>query len=124
DLSGLAPGTLEKVAARAQASLDLAAGPLVRAVWLDLPRGEARLLLVVSHLAVDGVSWRVLLEDLEIACRQLIAGEPVLLPAKTTSFQDWASRLSAHAAGLDPSAVEAELAWWEREAGAPAVSLP
>ena len=41
--------------------------------------GDANLLLlVVHHLGVDGISWGVLLEDIETACRQIIAGEPVL----------------------------------------------
>ncbi|WP_034200637.1 condensation domain-containing protein, partial [Burkholderia sp. MSh2] len=50
--------------ARVQASLDLAHGPLWRATLFDLPEGGSRLLLVVHHLAVDGVSWRVLLGEL------------------------------------------------------------
>ncbi|MES1245675.1 MAG: non-ribosomal peptide synthase/polyketide synthase, partial [Acidobacteriota bacterium] len=107
-----------------QTSLDLSTGPIARGVWLDLPGGEARLLLVVHHLAVDGVSWRILLEDLEAACRQLLAGEPVRLPPKTTSFREWSERLSAYADAMAPEAVEAELAWWRRETSAPAAALP
>ena len=61
----------------------------------DLGGGRpARLLLVVHHLVVDGVSWRILLEDLETAYRQLARGEAVALPPKTTSFQRWAERLA------------------------------
>ncbi|HLL47246.1 MAG TPA: condensation domain-containing protein, partial [Longimicrobiaceae bacterium] len=71
---------IERLSARAQASLDLEAGPLLRAVHFDLGADRpGRLLLVVHHLAVDGVSWRILAEDLERAC----AG--VALPPKTTS---------------------------------------
>ncbi|MES1244271.1 MAG: amino acid adenylation domain-containing protein [Acidobacteriota bacterium] len=100
-----------------QRSLDLSSGPIARGAWIDLPEGEARLLLVIHHLAVDGVSWRVLLEDLETACRQLLAGEPVRLPAKTTSYKEWAERLS----GL---ALDSERPWWTRESGEPALALP
>ncbi len=57
---------------------------------------------MVHHLLVDGVSWRVLLEDLETACRG------AALPAKTTSFQAWAQRLAGYAAG----AAQKELAFW------------
>ena len=58
-----------------QASLDLEAGPLLRAALFDLgPDRSARLLLVIHHLAVDGVSWRILLEDLQAAYAQLAAG--------------------------------------------------
>ncbi|MCY1271539.1 Linear gramicidin synthase subunit B [compost metagenome] len=64
------------------------------------------------------MSWRVLLEDLQTAYRQLDAGEAIRLPAKTSSYQAWAQRLQAHA---QAEAVQAELAWWQAELqGAPA----
>src|SRR5262249_5294042 len=86
--------SMERMADEAQRSLDLAAGPLWRVVRFDLGRGRPpRLLIVVHHLVVDGVSWRVLLEDLETACGQLTRGERVRLPRKTTSFLRWAERL-------------------------------
>jgi non-ribosomal peptide synthase protein (TIGR01720 family) len=53
----------------------------------------SRLLLVIHHLVVDGVSWRILLGDLATACGQLARNESVQLPAKTTAFQEWAIRL-------------------------------
>ncbi|HEV7518259.1 MAG TPA: condensation domain-containing protein, partial [Thermoanaerobaculia bacterium] len=128
DLSGLPPGPasagLPDAGAEAQSSLDLAAGPIARGVWCDLPGDEARLLLVVHHLVIDGVSWRVLLEDLATACGQLGSGGEVSLPAKTTSYRDWAERLAEQAAGWAPAAVAGELDWWRRESGAPAVALP
>ncbi|WP_244247956.1 condensation domain-containing protein, partial [Pseudomonas aeruginosa] len=45
----------------AQRSLDLEQGPLLRALLVDMADGSQRLLLVIHHLAVDGVSWRILL---------------------------------------------------------------
>ena len=126
DLSGASDEALraavEEAGARAQAGLDLAAGPLARAVYFGRGAGApGRLLVVVHHLAVDGVSWGVLLEDLERACRQLSRGEPVRLLAKTTSFRQWAERLAAHA--HDPE-LRAEAALWTAAAGAPAAPLP
>ena len=79
-----------------QCSLDLQTGPLLRALLVELPDGEQRLLLVIHHLVVDGVSWRVLLEDLQLAYQQLAAGQPARLPAKTSSYQAWAARLQQH----------------------------
>ncbi|WP_369303278.1 amino acid adenylation domain-containing protein [Pseudomonas sp. N2-5-1-1] len=76
---------------RAQSSLDLQQGQLLRAVLADLADGSQRLLLVMHHLVVDGVSWRVFLEDLQSLYRQHA------LPAKTSSFKAWAERLQAHA---------------------------
>jgi hypothetical protein len=85
DLTALDPArgraALEQAAGAAQASLDLESGTIVRGLWLDLPDGGARLLLVVHHWAVDFVSWQVLLEDLEHACRRLAQGEAVELSA-------------------------------------------
>ncbi|MFJ4157612.1 amino acid adenylation domain-containing protein, partial [Pseudomonas sp. NPDC089752] len=82
-----------------QRSLDLASGPLLRAALAQLTDGSQRLLLVIHHLVVDGVSWRVLLEDLQQAYQQ------APLPAKTSAWQDWAARLPAlaerHADELD-----------------------
>ncbi|NIE76381.1 amino acid adenylation domain-containing protein [Pantoea sp. Ap-967] len=82
-----------------QRSLDLNAGPLLRAVLAQLADGSQRLLLVIHHLVVDGVSWRILLEDLQQAYLQ------APLPAKTSAWQAWAARLPAvaerHADELD-----------------------
>ncbi len=130
DLAALTPADAERAlgasAGAAQASLDLARGPLLRFLWYQLGEGEARLLLAVHHLAVDGVSWRILLEDLETACRQVAAGGPsaLRLPAKTTSFKEWAERLAAYARGLSPEAVERELGHWSGLAGLPVDRLP
>jgi amino acid adenylation domain-containing protein/non-ribosomal peptide synthase protein (TIGR01720 family) len=81
-----------------QAQLDLAERPLLQGALFDLgPLRRSRLLIVIHHLAVDGVSWRILLEDLQIACDQLGRGEAIKLPAKTNSFKQWAQRLTEHA---------------------------
>ena len=57
---------MEEAAANAQAALRLESGPLVRMIYFDLgPGSPARLLIVIHHLVVDAVSWRILLEDLE-----------------------------------------------------------
>ncbi|WP_162603898.1 non-ribosomal peptide synthetase, partial [Streptomyces sp. CS014] len=72
-----------------QASLDLMNGPVARFVRLS---GE-RLLIAVHHMAVDGVSWRILVEDLATAYQQAQAGQKITPGAKTTSFKEWAHRL-------------------------------
>jgi len=61
-----------------------------------------RRLLIIHHLVVDGVSWRILLEDLQTAYQQLSRKETMQLPAKTTSFQHWSYRVReyAHSAQL------------------------
>ncbi|MFL1491454.1 non-ribosomal peptide synthase/polyketide synthase [Pseudomonas antarctica] len=88
----------------AQRSLDLQQGPLLRAALVQMADGTQRLLLVVHHLVVDGVSWRILLEDLQQAYRE------AALPAKTSSYQQWAQQLQAHAQTLDD-----QLAFWQAQ---------
>jgi amino acid adenylation domain-containing protein/non-ribosomal peptide synthase protein (TIGR01720 family) len=82
--------------AQQQASLSITDGPLFRAAYFDRVQQPHQLLLVVHHLVMDGVSWRILLEDLQTAYEQLERGTAVTLPAKTTSFQKWAQTLTQH----------------------------
>ena len=102
ELAGVAEAArtavLERAAARAQRSLALERGPLFRAVLFECGAGEQRLLLVAHHLVVDGVSWRILLDDLQAAYGQAARGEAVRLPPRSSSFQEWARRLAEHAA--------------------------
>ena len=82
---------IESTADRAQRSLKLSEGPLARVVYFACGSERAgRLLLVIHHLAVDGVSWRILLEDMQRGYEQLRAGESVRWPPKSSSFKQWA----------------------------------
>jgi len=85
---------VEAAAAQVQASLDVEAGPLLRLVLMNLGAelGQ-RLLIVAHHLAIDGVSWRILLGDLESVYHQLENGATPELPPKSTSFKEWGERL-------------------------------
>jgi len=80
------------VAARSR--LNPAAGTMVSALWAA---STGQLVLIMHHLAVDAVSWRILLEDLNIAWAQHHDGQPVVLPASRTSFARWASLLGEQA---------------------------
>ncbi|RKG73736.1 amino acid adenylation domain-containing protein, partial [Corallococcus exercitus] len=101
---------LEQAAGELQRGLSLEDGPLVAAALVEPSEEKAgRLLLVIHHLAVDGVSWRTLLEDLATVYRQIQEGRAVSLPPKSTSFKAWAERLVAHA---HSPAVTAELPFW------------
>ncbi|EJM23964.1 non-ribosomal peptide synthase/amino acid adenylation enzyme [Pseudomonas sp. GM21] len=86
----------------AQRSLDLHNGPLMRALLVAMADGTQRLLLVIHHLAVDGVSWRVLLEDL-----QRFYSDGSMSLAKTSTYQRWVERLQAHV-----PAIEKSLGYW------------
>lgn len=100
----------ERTADQTQTSLNLTDGPLIRAVYFDYGAGEkGRLLIVVHHLVMDGVSWRVLLEDLHNVYTQISEGRPIQLPPKTVSFQQWSKALAALA---ETAAITAELDYW------------
>ncbi|MFH8462582.1 non-ribosomal peptide synthase/polyketide synthase [Streptomyces sp. NPDC017991] len=121
--------TEARVTAEAHASFRLAGGPPLTARLFTGTSGAtggtgttgARLLLVVHHLVVDGVSWRVLLEDLETAYGQARTGESVRLPARTTSVQEWTRRLHAHTAS---GGFAAQREHWETVARHCAAPLP
>ncbi|SFW41147.1 Phosphopantetheine attachment site, partial [Nitrosovibrio sp. Nv17] len=128
------PAAAAALCEAAQRSLDLERGPLLRALALELPGSGAsgtadasgtaatpatpasqwRLLLAIHHLVIDGVSWRILLEDLQsaYACAQ---DRAIDLPHKTSAYQAWGERLQAY-----PDAHPDEAAWWERLADVPA----
>ena len=101
------------VAARSR--LNPAAGVMLSALWVAV---TGQLVLIIHHLAVDAVSWRILLEDLNIAWAQHHSGQPVALPAAGTSFARWASLLAEHAHAAE---VVEQAQMWRQVAAAPAV---
>ena len=115
DTSGLddadARALIAEETSAAKRRLDPAAGAMLQPVWFDAGAARAgRLLLAVHHLAVDGVSWRILLADLAAAWEAVAAGrEPVLAPV-TTSLRGWAARV---ASGEAVARHRAELPLWQ-----------
>ena len=101
----------------ARSRLNPAAGVMLSALWVA---STGQLVLIIHHLAVDGVSWRILLEDLNIAWAQHHSGQPVALPAGGTSFARWASLLAEHARAA--AVVEQAEAW--RQVAATPAALP
>ncbi|MFA1545317.1 amino acid adenylation domain-containing protein, partial [Actinomadura chokoriensis] len=92
--------TVTAQAALARGRLDPASGTMTQLVWLDAgPRSQGRLLVVLHHLVVDGVSWRILLPDLVAAWAASSTGAPVRLDPVGTSFRRWARRLAEEAVG-------------------------
>ncbi|MGW6618207.1 amino acid adenylation domain-containing protein, partial [Streptomyces erythrochromogenes] len=122
DLPSPAPEALDAAALEAQRALDLTSGTLVKGVFLRFADGSApRLFLAVHHIVMDGVSWRIVLEDLERAHAQLAAGGPADLGARTTSYQQWSARLTEH---VRSGALDHECAHWHSVAPGHAPALP
>ncbi|MEC1581805.1 amino acid adenylation domain-containing protein [Bacillus subtilis] len=79
-----------------QQKMDLKNGPLLQAGLFRTTDGDF-LFLSAHHFVVDGISWRVLLEDLSLGYRQAAGGEDIKLPPKTSSFKAYAKKLSDYA---------------------------
>ncbi|MEI8703605.1 LLM class flavin-dependent oxidoreductase [Pseudoalteromonas sp. B62] len=125
DLDGLSAEqqtqALETRGEAIQASLSITDGPLFKAVLFTSMQGEQRLLLVLHHLVVDGISWRILLTDLKLGYEQLTSGKPVKLTAKTSSLQQWGKFLLEHAA---TDAVQQERDYWLEQLSIAVAPLP
>ncbi|MBX5489004.1 MAG: amino acid adenylation domain-containing protein, partial [Mycolicibacterium hassiacum] len=95
------------------------AGRMLAAVWA---RSAAQLAVVIHHLAVDGVSWRILIEDLNIAAAQHRSGQRIELPAGGTSFARWSRLLAEHA--RTPAVTQTAEAWRDVAAVPPVLAAP
>ncbi|MGC5328160.1 condensation domain-containing protein, partial [Brevibacillus sp. SYSU BS000544] len=103
-----------------QASMDVEAGPLVKAGLFKTNEGD-HLLLIIHHLVVDGVSWRILLEDFMYGYQAAREGKPIELPDKTTSFQEWAKKQYEY---VNSSKMEKEEAYWRKLVEEPLDQIP
>ncbi|HZG18214.1 MAG TPA: amino acid adenylation domain-containing protein [Candidatus Bathyarchaeia archaeon] len=93
-----------------QSSLNLQKGPLIRAAIFHTSQGD-HLFLVIHHLLTDGISWRILFEDLAYGYAQALKQQEIVLPPKTDSFQLWSSRLQTYA--NDKNCLQ-EMDFWDR----------
>jgi non-ribosomal peptide synthase protein (TIGR01720 family) len=91
-----ASDAIETKADEIQAGIDLEKGPLMKLGLFRLQEGD-RLLIVAHHLVIDGISWRILFEDINALYGQYKRGEPFSLPLKTDSFKHWAGKLTEYA---------------------------
>ncbi|HKR49075.1 MAG TPA: amino acid adenylation domain-containing protein, partial [Pseudonocardiaceae bacterium] len=140
DLAGLTESQQQAamVTAAARCDLDLSSGRMIKAVLFRRgPRpvsGDAShdshrhsrvvrplLFLTVHHLAVDSVSWRILLDDLDAAYRQACAGSKVALPPPGTAAVTWAHRLAEH---VRSGALDGALEYWTQVSRHAQVDLP
>ncbi len=90
DFAGLA-----EQATALHASLDLANGPMLRVAHVRDATGGHALLISVHHLLIDGVSWRILLDDLQRMHRRMQRGESLHWPNPSASYQAWGQWLNS-----------------------------
>jgi amino acid adenylation domain-containing protein/non-ribosomal peptide synthase protein (TIGR01720 family) len=89
--------------------------------WVRVAYFGSRLLFVIHHLLIDGVSWRILLEDLQTAYQQLERGETIQLPPKTISFKQWSEYLQEYA---HSEIIQGEGDYWRALLNYPVSPLP
>ncbi|MCY8068873.1 lichenysin non-ribosomal peptide synthetase LicA [Bacillus haynesii] len=109
-----------KASNRIQSSIDLTEGPLLKAAIFKTDQGD-HLLIVIHHLVVDGISWRILLEDFAAGYAQAEKGEPIILQEKTHSFAEYADRLKEYAGS---KAFAKEIGYWQEIEQAETAALP
>ncbi|HLP46745.1 MAG TPA: amino acid adenylation domain-containing protein, partial [Candidatus Kapabacteria bacterium] len=101
---------LVTIAENIQAGIDLEKGPLLKLGLFHLSDGD-RLLIVIHHLVIDGVSWRILFADIETLHNQYKQGKKLTLPPRTDSFKTWAENLAVYANSKE---FLKEKAYWQK----------
>ncbi|HLK96979.1 MAG TPA: condensation domain-containing protein, partial [Hymenobacter sp.] len=103
---------IAKVCAAYQAVLDITAGVVAKFVWIQTPASERenRLFIVSHHLAVDGVSWRILMDDLNAVLKATRQGEPIHLGEKGSSYREYGQALQRYAG---QQRTEQQLEYWK-----------
>ncbi|WP_353853829.1 amino acid adenylation domain-containing protein [Bacillus sp. Bos-x628] len=101
---------VEELANEVQASISLTEGPLVKSAIFRTEQGD-HLFIAVHHLVIDGVSWRIFLEDFMVLYEQSKRGETFTLPNKTHSFKEYAQHLTEYA--LSDELLE-EITYWKK----------
>jgi len=94
----------------AQAGFNLNEGKLLQVIYFELetPTGtEYRLFIACHHLIIDGVSWRILLSDLQNLYAQLTQSDIAQLPQKTIPCQHWSEQ-------LESTDFSAEIPYWNQ----------
>ena len=123
DLSGLTAkdqaAQLKQIGQNQHASLDITEGPLAAFIHFKLGEADERVLVIINHLIIDGVSWRILIEDLSQLYSDLQAGKDLTLRLqKSSSYQLWGNTLAQ-------STVDSKtVAYWEEFSQGESQSLP
>jgi amino acid adenylation domain-containing protein/non-ribosomal peptide synthase protein (TIGR01720 family) len=103
-----------------QGSIDLSNGPLLKLGLFKTIEGD-HLLIIIHHLVVDGLSWRILLEDMQMAYSQAINNAAIKLPEKTDSYKVWAQKLKDYATSKQ---LINEISYWKNVENTPTLPLP
>ncbi len=105
--------------------MSLSSGPLVKARHIkcggNADDGYNKLIISIHHLVVDGVSWRIIIDDLTLAIGQLLSGSEISLGRSSSSYKQWSEALLKYAGS---EAINAERGAWQRRSSVPVNALP
>lgn len=93
-----------------QSGINLEKGPLMNAVLIHTDDGK-KLFIYIHHTVIDGVSWRILFEDIDTLYKQYKEGKQPSLPLKSDSFKTWAEKLYEYANSKE---IQREVPYWEK----------
>ncbi len=99
---------IEQEATAIQGSFDLAAGPLIKLGLFRTGEGD-HLLIAVHHLVIDGVSWRIILQDFAALYQKSMRGETLSLPDKSDSYRAWSQEVARYA---ESGQLRHEIGYW------------
>ncbi|WJK47548.1 amino acid adenylation domain-containing protein [Chitinophagaceae bacterium DXS] len=117
DLSDVSTDLLEPLvrncADNYQHNLSMEKGELMKVVLIETPANQLcnRLLIIIHHLVIDGVSWRIILEDLERMLDALYDGRSIVAPLKGSSYRQWSEGLAAYG---QTNALKAQKDYWQK----------
>lgn len=104
-------GDITKVCTKTQSNLDITTGEVVKFVLINTPKEQEnnRFFIVAHHLVIDGVSWRIMLEDLQEIVLNLEKNKEPVLKSKTTSYRQWQEKLEAYS---NSETLQSETNYW------------
>jgi amino acid adenylation domain-containing protein/non-ribosomal peptide synthase protein (TIGR01720 family) len=120
DRKPVSPSTFDAAFEAASLRLKPETGRMIEAIlWAGDHDEDGWVMIVIHHLATDGVSWRILLPELDAACTAAMAGRPPILTREDCSIHQWAALLDGHR-----NACRSELPLWREvlEANVPALA--
>ncbi|MGE5323489.1 MAG: amino acid adenylation domain-containing protein, partial [Actinomycetota bacterium] len=113
---------VDRVTDEVRTTLNVREGPTIRGTYFDLGANNPhQLFIAVHHLAIDGVSWQIILRDLHHIYEQLKSGRQPAPHSKPLGFQQWSELLQKHAQN---NAVRQELGWWTTELSSSTGTIP
>ncbi|WP_430909645.1 amino acid adenylation domain-containing protein, partial [Maribacter sp. 2-571] len=95
-----------------QRGLSIEKGEVFKMVLMETPDYEIknRLFLVANHLVIDGVSWRILIDDMSLLLEQIDSNKEIDLGKKGSSYREWVNALKEYA---ESKRVISQYSYWK-----------